>query len=67
MKKKMEELKKQSKEIMEKAKEQQRKILEEIKQIELQTKIKIADKAMQFAEEKITADELKSFIKENEI
>lgn len=66
MKKKLEELKQQSKEIMEKAKEQQKKILEEIKQIELQTKIKIADKAIEFSNEKITSDELKNYIKENE-
>lgn len=66
MKKRLEELKKQSKEIMEKAKEQQRKIFEEIKQIELQNKLRIAEKAIDFANEKITGDDLKNFINANE-
>lgn len=50
-----------------KAKEQSKKLIEEAEQLEAQSKIKIADKAIEFYEEKISPDDLKNFIKENYI
>lgn len=48
-------------EVMQKAKEQSKKLLEEVEAIETQNKIKIADKAIEFYENKITDVELKKF------
>lgn len=57
-------LKNKAKEIMQKAKEQSKKLLVEAEAIEAQNKIKIADKAIEFYEDKITDIELKKFIEE---
>lgn len=64
---KIEELRLRAKEVLQKAKEQSKKLIEEAEQLEAQSKIKIADKAIEFYEEKISQDDLKNFIKENYI
>lgn len=64
---KIEELRLRAKEVLQKAKEQSKKLIEEAEQLEAQNKIKIADKAIEFYEEKISQDDLKNFIKENYI
>jgi hypothetical protein len=64
---KIEELRIKAKEVLQKAKEQSKKLIEEAEQLEAQSKIKIANKAIEFYEEKISHDDLKNFIKENYI
>lgn len=64
-KEKIAELKKQAQEVMRKAQEQQRKLLNDAKQIETQTKLQIAEKAILFSQNKISEDELKQFILDN--
>lgn len=64
---KIEELRFRAKEVLQKAKEQSKKLIEEAEHLEAQNKIKIADKAIEFYEEKISQDDLKNFIKENYI
>ncbi len=64
---KIEELRLRAKEVLQKAKEQSKKLIEEAEQLEAQSKIKIADKAIEFYEDKISQDDLKNFIKENYI
>lgn len=63
-KEKLANLKKKAREVMQKAKEQSKKLLEEAEAIEAQNKIKIADKAIEFYEDKITGIELKKFIED---
>lgn len=61
------ELRLKAREVLQKAKEQSKKLIEEAEQLEAQSKIKIANKAIEFYEEKISHDDLKNFIKENYI
>lgn len=64
-KEKIAELKKQAQEVIRKAQGQQRKLLNDAKQIEAQTKLQIAEKAILFSQNKISEDELKQFILDN--
>ena len=63
-KEKLATLKNKAKEIMQKAKEQSEKLLKEAELLETQNKIKIADKAIEFYNSKITESELKKFVEE---